>query len=738
MAARDADIFQPRDDPESKFFRDRGPLIYPPHDLLVQREGNGIRLAAIDRGRYISSGSISSATKYAFRWVREMDFSTRAKADAARKLSVLVDQVSRTYVEREAIYGTLLTDAKYSTGYFICVGMDDQGHESAEYVVSALQTNEILNGAIPGPVTDLQVSESGEVANGTVLSVLAFTYISPSVNGDSFTGIQPVIDDYPAIGDRTQYTPLLYSGPPYQGAGGGILRIPPARRSGDGSISIAGTAVTGVGTKFRLFAQANDQIEVFGVRRRIQSVDSDTAITLTAAWPSDPPVSGVTYYTVIGKCRVYALALSQTREHTYDETQWPYVDVDIDGELSAPNAPASLTLVSFGNGIRGQFVQVAGVGIKEYVVKRSTGTTDNINTATEIIPAIKHDATTQNGGTVLQFEDTKFTTYERETGQVFRYYIQTVNVRDERSSGYATSTATCRLDNGSDGSDPTFRMGLFNLLFNAGFAGTAGNAVAGNETSQRNAFNRVVAGTHEPGRPYGTTAGHGGQALGVGDYRGYTFWEGNDGGTGAGGAAPAFQSGNEVHISAPGNTKAWYVIQEVEAWDSNAAAPATPYIKIRKNAILCWQVKLARQSGGSQPDGTIGIYIDLYNNNTFITEAPRRDRNSTTDVLEWRPAAFSHIDVSGADLTTDWALYYGIFKCDSSLGTIRQVRVNIGWFNGTQGTVRLCDPMLNDGEEPGVFTIDMGDPTKNQPIPTNPPGGVGDSDGHRDGKMLVP
>lgn len=708
------------DPTERRFREERRSLIFPPLDMLIQREGNAIRLAAIDRGRYISSGPVSAATKYAFYWAEDADTSTRDKLDAAFRLATLVDQVPRTYVEREAIYGTLLTDPKYSSGFFFCVGMNDEGDKST-YIISSRQQNVILNSAIPGPVTDLQVSESGEPANETTLSVLAFTYVSPTINGDSFVGIQPMIRDYPAIGDLTQYTPLLYSGPPNQGAGGGLLRIPPARRTGNGTISIAGTAVTGVGSTFTQIAKADDQLEVFGVRRRILSVNNDTSITLTAAWPATPAVAAVAQYVIVGKCRVYALSLSESLEHSYDETQWPYVDVDIDGDLSAPNAPASLILTPFGNGIRGQFVQVAGTGIKQYVVYRSTGTTNDITTAEEIIPPIKHDPTTPNGGTVLQFEDTKFTVYEREQGQDFRYYIRTVNVRDEPSSGYATATASCRLDSGADGSDPPFKIGLKNVVYNGFFSGTNGNTILANDTSQDATFD-VSLGT--PGRPYGSASG---QANGAGKFKGYTRWESNDAGSGAAGNV-TFQDG-EAWFAAPGAGKVHYLYQEIEAWDT---AKGADFVKLEKDSVCCYGISIARDPGSPQPNGTFTIYLELYNNNVLVGEALLRSRNATTDILEWTSG---HKDISGSDLLSTWTLHFGVFNLDSTVGTVKQLRVNLAWFHGTQGIIRVSRVMVNHGEEVGAPTPDMGDTTVSYPVPGFPPGQLGDGEGKRTGEV---
>ena len=79
-------------------------------------------------------------------------------------------------------------------------------------------------------MTDLQISEDGEQANGTVVSVLSFTYVAPNPK-NSFIGIQPVIRDYPAPGDLTEFWPLG-SGAPGGGARqpqAGVPSVPSAR-----------------------------------------------------------------------------------------------------------------------------------------------------------------------------------------------------------------------------------------------------------------------------------------------------------------------------------------------------------------------------------------------------------------------------------------------------------------------------------------------------------------------------
>lgn len=713
------------DAPSERIDERRIPLVLPPHDFALQREGNALRPFVVERGKVISSGALSSATKYLIYWVETMDLTSRAGTDAGFARAVVVcSPIARTYIERAAIYGDLLTDSKFSSGYFMCVGADDEG-ERSDYIIASLQNLAILNGAIPGPVTDLQVSESGEPANGTVLSVLGFTYISPTINGDAFVGIQPVINDYPNLGDQTEFTPLLYSGPPYRGAGGGILRIAPARRFDPdpaATIAIAGTAVTGTGTKFTQYAKADDQIEVFNTRRRIATVNSDTSITLTASWPADPAVSAVAEFTILGKCRVYAVALSQTFNHSFDVSTWPFVDVDIDGVLSAPNAPATLDLQNFGNGIRGQFVQVAGTGIRGYIINKSTGTTDDITTSTQIGKEIPHDPTTPNGGTVLQFEDSDFTTYERENGQVFRYYVRTINVRGDISAAYATDTETCRLDSGKDGGDPIGKLGLKNLLYNANCCGTIANTVLANDTSQ-DAFMFTDA-SNLPGRPYAAAAG---QAFGTGRYIGHTRLESSTSGAAA---LPFHSNGSEIHYPFPGNTKVSYVYEEVDAWNTGSGVPRSA--KVKKGGVYTVSCYLKRE-GGDQPNGTFGIYIDQYNGGVFLIEAPRRFRDSGTDEYDWLTGAAAHYDVSGADLTLDWQRFTYVVKLDIDPAlTVKQVRLNWAWFNGTQGGIVMCQRMFNEGEEAGVWTEDMGDSYIGRPNnPAEPPGGIGDGPGDR-------
>lgn len=678
------------------------PLILPPKDMKVKRDGGMVRLVAVERGKFIAtSGILSGATHYIFYWVAEADVTTPAGRAAAVTRATVVGVIARTYIDDQELPSGLLADARFASGYFLCAGSNDD-QISDDVIVSAAQSGDILDGSIPGAVTNLQVSEEGQQANGTVNSVLAFTYVAPNPKG-SFIAIQPVIADYPAVGDLTEFGPLGYDGPD-GGAGGGLLRIIPARRPGDGSIAIAGSNVTGTGTHFTLFAKTGDQLEVFGLRRRV-TVNSDTSITLDTVWPADPAVSGVTQYVAIGRCRVYAVSLSQLSAHSDDQTTWPFVDVDLDGELSPPNAPASLILTSFGNGIRGQFVQVAGVGVRGYLVFRSTGVTDDISTATQIGKEIRHDPTTPNGGTVLQFEDTNFSVYEREHGQVFRYYVKTVNVRDEFSAIYATATADCRLDAPADNS-PTneAREIALNQLWNGHINGTAAPVAIGDAGQDVNMGGAPPAGRS---RWFGTTSG-----VGV---------------------APGHVSSTEVILamSAPALAGQSALVQDIGAWDHATAANR----RLPTNKLLALQVK-ARTSGG-QPNGILYLEIQQWNGGAQSATAKYRQRLAN-DVLD---TSATSLAVAGSDILTDHHVYWGVFVPDpNAVTTFFRALIHYDVTNWNGVNIYLTEAMLAIAEVLPAYTPQMADPAITFTRPSGgaplPPGGFDPDDGG--GRDVIP
>lgn len=672
------------------------PLIYPPKDLKVKRDGGMVRLVAIERGKFIAtSGLLSGAVQYIFYWVAEADVTTQAGRKAALARAEVIGIVARTYVDDQELPSGSLADARFASGFFMCAGSNGDDL-SDEVIFSASQTGDILDGTIPGPITDLQISEEGEQANGTVVSVLDFTYVAPNPK-NSFIGIQPVIADYPAIGDLTEFGPLGYGGPA-GGAGGGLLRILPARRTGDGTITITTSTILGTGTHFTLFAKAGDQIEVFGVRRRIFAVNNDVSITLFASWPTDPAVTNVGQYVVIGNCRIYAVSLSQTFAHSADQSTWPFVDVDLDGELSPPNAPAVLTLTPFGNGIRGQFAQVAGVGIRGYLVFRSTGVTNDISTATQIGKEIRHDPTTPNGGTVLQFEDTNFSVYEREHGQVFRYYVKTANVRDEFSAVYATATADCRLDAPADNA-PTnnAREIALNQLWNGHINGTAAPVAIGDAGQDVNMGGAPPAGRS---RWFGTTSG-----VGV---------------------APGHVSSTEVILAMSAAAAAGQsaLVQDIGAWDDATAANR----RLPTNKLLCLQVK-ARTSGG-QPNGILHLEVQQWNGGAQSGTAHYRQRLAN-DVLD---VSATSLAVAGSDILTDYGVYWGIFVPDpNAVTTFFRVLIHYDVTNWNGVNIFVTEAMLALAEVLPAYTPQMADPAITFTRPSGgaplPPGGFDPDDG---------
>lgn len=682
------------------------PLILPPKDLKVKRDGGMVRLVAIERGKFIAtSGVLSGAVQYVFYWVAEADVTTQAGRNAARARAEVIGIVARTYVDDQELPSGILADARFASGFFMCAGSSDFDL-SDDVIVSASQSGDILDGSIPGTVTDLQISESGEQANGTAVSVLAFTYVAPNPK-NSFIGIQPIIADYPAVGDLTEFGSLGYGGPA-GGAGGGLLRILPARRTGDGTISIVGTAVTGTGSHFTLFAKTGDQLEVFGVRGRV-TVNSDTSMTLDSAWAATSPVVlNVGQYVVIGRCRVYAVSLSQTFAHSADQSTWPFVDVDLDGELSPPNAPAILTLTAFGNGIRGQFAQVAGVGIRGYLVFRSTGVTNDISTATQIGKEIRHDPTTPNGGTVLQFEDTNFTVYEREHGQVFRYYVKTVNVRDEFSAIYATATADCRLDAPADNA-PTnnAREIALNQLWDGHINGTAAPVAIGDAGQDVNMGGAPPAGRS---RWFGTTSG-----VGV---------------------APGHVSSTEVILAMSAAAAAGQsaVVQDIGGWDNATAANR----RLPTNKLLCLQVK-ARTTGG-QPNGILHLEVQQWNGGVQSGTAHYRQRLSN-DVLD---VSATSLAVAGSDILTDYAVYWGVFVPDpNAVTTFFRARIYYEVTNWNGVNIYVTEAMLAVAEVLPAYTPQMADPAITFTRPSGgaplPPGGFNPDDGTgRDHIPLIP
>jgi hypothetical protein len=719
------------DSHDSRMARNRTLPVRGPKSWRMEKAGLGSRAVVFAWPADSIEVSGSSATQFVIKWAESLDESTQAGIDAGYARTTVLSPAIATSGENarpDQPLTAFFPDPKYLTGYFFCVGQNADGEESDPGIPFKLTDG--TGGTIPFDVEHFRATENGEQHGQMTFSVIDYAFRIP-VGGGPIDKVQFMYRNYPNLNEFSEGESVRVT----VGRGGtqtGKLRIPIGRRIGEGTISISGTTVTGTGTNFlSVAAQAGgDQLEVFGVRGYILSVTDNETMELLASW-GGPDVTNVADWQTIATIVLYAVSEDFTGARRDDVENAPHVALELDGLLSAPLAPV-VTATPLGNAVRLVIEPEAGTELARALLYKKEGSGLAFDKATwDMIHAFAID--NQNPAPFFQWDDTDFSTYAREQGTVFSYAATVVNVRDQESDASDVVEAAPRLDSGADGSDPVGKIGLKNLLFNGGFDGTIGTGVAPNDTSQYSSFGGVTIGTHQPGRPYGTTAGHGAQANGLGNYRGYTSWESNDGGTGASGGNPTFE-GAMVQINPPGIGKDWYVYQEVGAWDSGTA----PFVKLKKDGLVCWAILLAKDPGSAQPDGTISVYIDLYDNGTFRGEAPRRYRDSATDALLYVTGGAAHVDVSGAALLSDWTLYFGIFRMDSTVGTVRQARFNVAWFNGTQGKVWMSEAMVNTGEERGAFTTDMGDITVSWPIPTNPPGDIGDGDGHRDGHFDIP
>jgi hypothetical protein len=697
-----------------------------PLDVKIEDTGNGIRVTIIGRGRDAADTPLSGTVRYDIHYVADCDPETTGGISAALGRSTVIDAIDEP--GKANMPGEkLISDAKYQNGWFLVTGVNAQGERSEPSVPRQMGIG-IMDKRVPPNVDHFEVSENGEVHDGVAFSVLDIAYRAPNPLA-GFNELQPLLQDYPKRGDLTAMPSKEYSGLP-GGSASFKMVLQAARRPGTGTVTATnGVAVVTFGGAENALvqAQAGDELEILGVRGTILTVDSALQVTLTANWTGENVVA-LSSYLFLGKIRVYGRSVSAGGGYETDLTKVPYVDVVLDAELSTPNAP-TLAVEAAGGLIRASVTIGAATGIDHVILYRGTGSGVAFASCSPLYTwppeEVKPTAT-------LQWSDTKFTTYEMENGQTFTYYAVVVNVRGQRSSPSAAAQASCRLNSGKEGDAPVGRLGLKNLLYNGFIGGTAGNSVLANDASQDYWFD-VTVGVREPGVPFNASVA---QSYGFGAFRGHTRWESGDGATGAAGARPKFQNGTEVHFDAPGSGKGWFLWQEVEAWESAAVAmPALArYRKIKRAGVYVLSAYIAAL-GGTAPDGYMRFFIEQHNNGTQLGNANRRYRLAD-DSLAWTTADY---EISAALLTTEWQRFYAVFQMRTDLTPVKQLHVNIAWFNGTVGNVKVTQAMLNEGEEVGVFTADMGDPNIGWPVnPGDPPSGRGDGEGKRDGRWLEP
>jgi hypothetical protein len=686
-----------------------------PKRFLAFLEGLGVRLKIQDRARRNpQDGNISATIRYDFYFTKTVDMTSTDGINAGFARAVKCGEVGAIGIE-DGEASTFVTDPEYKDGFFYCVGVDAELNRS-KHTDPVRVTSGVSNDLVPPDPAHFLVSESGETVGDSVVSMLSCTVIAPTPIG-SFAGVQLLLEDYPSVGAQTWGPTIRYSGPA-GGSATGKLPLVIGKRKGTGTLTISGTSIKATNGSLNLEANAGDYIEVFGVRAQITSVTNHEVATLAAAW-TGPTVTNVSDWSLIALVRIYAVSITQSGTRRSDVTNSKYVDVLLDGELSAPNPPSSLTMTSLGKGVRGYFPQVNGTLLKHYNVFRKSGSGATFDSTATLVTTIPHDPnrpTTAN----QYFEDFNFTITECEQGTVYTYFVQSVNTRSEPSATVTQADATPRLNNTSD-VDPTVpsRSNVKNLIYNGAFHGTVGN-VSDLDTVQ-DAHMSVTAAADYAGQPY--NGGAGSPTAGAGRYVGYTRWHGTK--TAGAPSVPGFGNGNEAWLPQPGAGQACYLHEEIDAWGHATKNRR----KIKKGGLYTYQVKI-RKTGS--PNGSVKLRLEQYDNGVLSGQSPRRYRDAGTDLLAEYTGAAADRTIAAADLTDDWQLFHATYRMDPAF-TTKQLRVTIERSDSTAGEVFVSEAMLSEGEEVAQWTPDMGDSTTSHPDLTNPPNPIGDSPGRRPG-----
>jgi len=693
-----------------------------PLRFSIEDTGSGVRVTIVNDGPL--GPRLNGAVRYDVYWAETVDTTTAAgKLAGFTRATCLSPSIPATNVDRTESTG-MFNDPKFAAGWFYLCGVDAAGNRSDPTEPARVVTGAVDN-TIPGDVRHFRVSESGVVTDpstGTVFSELSCICEPPTENIANFGGVQLFLKDYLAIGDTQEGFFQHWDG------AGGISFAPlypiPRRHSTVSVTATNGSANVTAASGLMAVALPGEQFELLGQKIIINAV-TDTQITLASNWPR--PTITTADYVIVGKPTIYAVSVSKTGTHRGDIENAPSVSVLMDGDLSAPNFPPSMTITAAAVGVRISWTQVESRVVAGYSLYRSSTFDNGMNevppqpaSTTILINKQPHNPNLAAGGE-LQFDDTNFTPYELETNAEFYWYVTTTNIRgDESDANYLNDN--CRTAGGYE-IDPTVPGSSYgkNLLYNGGFSGTAGNQVLASDTTQ-DAFIATDA-SNLPGVAYGMATA---QANGTGRFQGYTRWEAVDGGTGASGTV-RFQNGDEIHIPAPGVGNVWYIVEEIGAWDH----ATQQHRKIEKGGVYTMSVHV--NHNGSAVDGAIFVDLEQYDNNTFRGKALRRFRDTNSDIV----TDSSGLEIDSAGVTATLARYQASFQMDASLGTTRQLRVSIAWSEGTTGTLVVRRVMLNQGEKAAAWSNDMGDTTISIPAPTNPVPPVGDGLTRRDGDARV-
>lgn len=662
----------------------RLPPARPPLNFVVEDTGSGVRCTVVNDGPL--GGRLNGAVRYDVYWAETVDISTAiGKAAGFARAVCLAPSIPATGVDHTQSSGTF-DDPKYAAGYFYCCGVDSYGRRS-----KPTEPAQVLSGAadytIPGDVAHLLISESGEVVNGTVYSTLAVV-CSPPADTSNLGGVQLYLKDYLAIGD-------IQSGYFHRWLGHGRIgfkvQYPVPRRRSSIAVTLTNASANVTAASGLLaVAQVGDLFEFRGVRVAIDAV-TDTAITLNSAWTKESVAT--TDYAIIATVRVFCVSVSKAGTRRVDIEDAPFVDVLMDGVLSAPVAP-SIDAITSGNMIRLELSPPPGTDITEFNIYRGTGTAvafaDCVRKKT-----IKADPL--NAGSLLMWEDTEFTHYEREQAQIFSYYATSVNTRGQESSPSTRDEAAAALDAPGDNS-PTNpgRDNQRNLLWNAMcYQGSSGTAAVID-----------VADTDQDAKM-------GGASPPPGFFR----WDRE----GDGISFACFENLTEILL--PWNGAGTYeaAIQKHDAWDSTTG-------HIPKGALVTVQFK-ARTSGGA-PDGAVRVDIGQYDDADALSGYAFVRTRLSNDTIDETATIY---DIDPAEFEPDHRMYVAVFRLRGDLETA-YIITRIYYQNGTgPANVNICEPMLSLGDGLCKWTAEIVDPDVYYGAPTpgtpDPPPGFDPDDG---------
>jgi hypothetical protein len=673
--------------------RSRNPL--PPRSFTARRRDGGVEFRIIDRDP-IAEGN--GSIRYDIYWSEDVDLSSAETIAAGYARATQVESIQAPGKEGADASRTIYGE-KYLRGYYYCVGVDSAGGRG-EPTPPIAMGDDSTGGGYPDDVEHFAVSESGEVHNGVPYSVISFVYQAP--NDERFAGVKFFVKDYPVLNEIYQTHFHRHTGA-RGGTGQDKFKWEVGRRKGTGTLSLALDVMSGVGTEFQAEMNAGDHIEARGTTAAVLSLANNTSGLLSAWWSGLDVISLADWY-IIPAVTIYAVSVGKDGSHREDIENAKSAVVWLDGLLSPPVAPVlignydSNGVSTLGETNRLEWDQLEGTEIKQYHLFRGEGAAVPFESCT-LVHTQAHDPNELANGHHY-YDDTDFTIVQKESHQVWTYYLLAENWREQRSAASNAIEIACRLNNSGSG-DPTIpaRSGVLNILYNAALAGVSGSNVDSADVNQ-DTFNAM-----------------GGPPSGWARWHGAVYF--------AAVTRPQHLNNDQVKFFPPTAAGTTFVYQNING------ASGVPAI-IRNGALLTFQGLV--KHGGVVPDGYFGFYVETFNGAAHNEYCARRYRNSS-DALDWITGPSARVNIPTTDLLSTWQLFFAVFRIDTSF-TATTLRANFGWDSGTVGNIYVTQPMLTFGEELCNWTGQMVDTALRYPKSGNPFGGIGDGPGRR-GEIIV-